>query len=146
MHPSRRPRVLLFLLITLCGFFVYSYTGRQAERDAIAAQIAATRAEIAAAKVENQRLKAEYAYVTSPAYLEEVARNDLGFAKEGDRVIIIVEEDDPAAVSRPSSSATAPPPPGDGTAPAVHPTLDPQALPIWQQWLTFFTQERATAP
>jgi len=145
MHPSRKPRVVLFFLIALCGFFVYSYTGRQSEREEIARMIEETRVGIAEAKLENQRLQAEYDYVTRPAYVDEVAREDLGFAKEGDRVIIVVDEDAPAAASLAGSAATTLPSAAGNTR-SSRSSLDSQALPVWQQWLSFLADGPAAQP
>lgn len=48
----------------------------------------ALKAEIARIEAENAALAAEVAYAESPAYAERIAREQLGYAREGDTVIL----------------------------------------------------------
>jgi cell division protein FtsB len=133
MYATRRPNLLLILLIVLCGLFVYSYTARLGEKSVIDAEIAAMQARIDQAKMQQQELLAERAALRDPAYLDTVARTVLDHAKPGDKVLTIVKVPDSAAESPAQADLAAPAP-----APAVSATL-----PVWQQWVSFFAGERA---
>lgn len=90
---TRRPifsRLGLLLLIVLCVVFVSSYTNRLARKAEIEKQIAEWELRIAEAELHQQELQAELDYVNSPAYIEDVARNHLDMAREGDTVIVVV--------------------------------------------------------
>jgi cell division protein FtsB len=136
MRPSRKPRFLLFFLITLCGLFIYSYTGRQAEQEEIAEDIAALQAKIASAQHQNKALQQELLYVTSPDYVAEAARQDFDYALPGDRVVVVVKEppDSSTLASGSVASGIQPADAGQPSAPS-----DGDVLPVWQQWLVFFT-------
>ncbi len=76
-------------------------------------------AEIAAMEAANQALRDRVGYAESPAYAEQIAREQLGYAREGDMVILPTFPDlPPAAVV---------------TAPVPLPKLAPQ--PNWRAWL-----------
>ena len=136
MYPSRRLRLILILLIALCGVFAYSYSSRLSERKALEAAIAQQEARIAAALDRQAALKADLAQIDSPEYLDRVARQELDLALPGDKVLVLIKPTPAAA--------------GD-TAQAAVEAADTQAaapgdLPVWQQWVGFFTNEAGPAP
>ena len=136
MYATRRPNLLLFLLIVLCGLFVYSYTARLGEKGAIDAEIAAMQARIDQAKVQQQELLAEQAALRDPSYLDTVARDVLDHAKPGDKVLTMVKLPPAEAAAMPAQTVLAMSP--------VESAL-PVGVPIWQQWVSFFAGERAVS-
>lgn len=74
--------------------------------------------ELAQIERENAELKRQLAYAESPAYAEQVAREQLNMARDGDVVILPTFRDTPAA---------------DTQATAV-PLPIPTAQPNWQGW------------
>jgi cell division protein FtsB len=129
MRPSRKPRVILIILIALCGIFVYNYTARLGEKAHIESEIAAMQARIDAAKSEQYELLKERDELNQPDYLDNVARKTFGLARPGDKLLVIV--DDPAASSHADEIAV---------SAAANP-IDYRNFPIWQQWIVFFTTD-----
>jgi cell division protein FtsB len=143
LRPSRKPRILLVLLLLLCGLFVYSYIGRQDERAVIEQEIDALRAQLVAGQQEQQRLQDELAYVSGPEYLDKVAREEFDMARPGDRVIIRVDKQPAAWVgSAPVESRLVAPQAAD----ADEFRIEPPAQPVWQQWFTFFSTTSGSNP
>lgn len=133
MRPSRKPRVILILLIALCGIFVYSYTSRLMEKAAIEAEIVEMQARIREAKAEQYQLTAELESLSQPDYIDKVAREDFGYAKPGDKVLVVVKEPTPSPLEDKTS----------GLAGATS-TVDLRNLPVWRQWVVFFTTDAFT--
>lgn len=74
--------------------------------------------QLAEVQAENQRLKQEIAFADSPEFLERVARDKLGLAKEGETVVLMSS---PAAVR------------------ALRPATEPEAdAPSWRLWWKLF--------
>lgn len=138
MRPTRKPRLVLVFLLALCALFVYGYTARMQELDVLQTEIVAMQGRIDHAQQEQQRLIGELKHFTSPDYLEQAAREDFDFGREGDVVIV------PIKPGGGESSTTG----GMAVQPAIaEPVLvfDPHDLPIWQQWVTFFSTNLGTA-
>jgi cell division protein FtsB len=130
MRPSRKPRLILIFFIGLCGLFVYSYTMRLIEKSQVETEIVRLQARIDTAKSEQYKLLAEREALSQPDYLDRVARETFDWARPGDRVLMMIKE--PALAS---GSAQLP------EVTRVTPAADLQNLPIWQQWVSFFTSE-----
>jgi cell division protein FtsB len=81
-------------------------------------QRAAADAEIAAIEQRNAQLEDEVTYAESPAYAEQVAREQLGMAREGDTVIL------------PTFPEVTPTP----AAPTPAPVPSPTPQPNWRGW------------
>lgn len=75
-------------------------------------------ARLAQAQEKNNELKKELAYVQSPGYVEQQAREKLNMARPGEVVLIVPEVT---------------PPPDD--------SVEEEQLEIWQQWLKVFRLE-----
>lgn len=97
----------------LFGIVGQVITGSQLERQRAEAQ-----ADIARIESENARLQGQVAFAESPAYAEQVAREQLGMAREGDTVILPTFPD-----VAPTSAAPTPQP---------LPAATPQ--PNWRAW------------
>ncbi len=118
--------IVVLSLWLLAGFVGQVLIGAQQER-----RIAAAEEEVVALQSENNRLGTAIAIATSPAYAEQVAREQLGFAREGDTVIL------------PSFPQTTPTP----YSPTAEPIPLPTAEPNWQGWArAFFPEESSVAP
>jgi len=117
-NPKRNSRILWTIVLALSLVFAISYAGRLASRAYLVATLERQAAALEAAKQHQQTLQQQLTYVQSDAYIEEVARNELGMVQPGDELLIVV----------------------DGPSNAVaEDELDPAAAlepPFWQQWLT----------
>ncbi|MEN9936229.1 MAG: hypothetical protein RLZZ387_2808 [Chloroflexota bacterium] len=105
--------MVVLSLWMLASFIGQIITSAQLERrrDALAA-------EIARLEAENARLEADVAYAESPAYAERVAREQLGYAREGDTVLL------------PTFPDVTPTP----AAPTPEPIPNPTPRPNWRGW------------
>ena len=134
---SRQPRPLisrlgLLLLIGLCVLFVSSYTSRLLRKAQVEQRISEWEQRIAAAELRQLQLQAELEYVNSPAYLEQVARNDLDMARDGDTVIIVV-----AGTVTPSGAGSL----EDGMTEGTGAPVRLPGEPTWKQWITILAGE-----
>lgn len=125
-------RLGLLFLIGLCVLFVSSYTHRLMRKAEVEREIAEWDQRIAEAERHQQELQAELDYVNSPAYIEDVARNQLDMAREGDRVIIVL-----AGESAPESN--------DSSGSAENETATSiSGIPeeaTWRQWVDLLSGE-----
>ena len=99
-------RVAILVLLLVCVYFIVIFGEQAARANRLEAEIDQQRASIAAIRQENARLAVRAEQMNSPAYnayVEQVARRDLGLARPGETVVIVPRQ---AAVSR----ATAEPP------------------------------------
>ena len=117
-HPKRNPRILWTIVLLLCLFFAVSYGARLTAKAKLEAAIQQQITSIAEAKQRQVALQQQLTYVRSDAYVEEVARNQLGMIQEGDEVLIVVKGVSQAAPQPAADPATATQP------------------PLWQEWLT----------
>lgn len=115
--PKRNSRILWTIAIALFLVFFLSYAGRLAARAALEAKIEQQMASLAAAKAHQQELQQELTYVRSDAYVEEVARNELGMVQPGDQLLIVVDAPSTLAEEQALNAQAA------------------QEPPFWQQWL-----------
>jgi cell division protein FtsL len=123
MRPTTAPRqALLFVLIVLCLLFVVGYASRLTEQTRLQVAIARQEARIVQAQQKQARLQAELTHVQSDAYVEQVAREQLGMVQPGDQLVIRV----------------APPPEAVQPAPEPSVTAMSPMPPPWQQWLELF--------
>ncbi|NOK60793.1 MAG: septum formation initiator family protein [Chloroflexi bacterium AL-W] len=89
-------------------------------------QVASLRTDVETIEEENQTLMTAVAEAKSSAYVEQVAREQLGYAREGDTILV------------PILPQTTPEP--------VNPTSEPLATPVrepnWREWVeAFFPSE-----
>jgi hypothetical protein len=138
MRTSRKPRFVLIFLLVLCALFIYGYTSRMDELAGLQAEMVAIQSRIDHAKQEQTKLVDERAYVTSPEYLNRTAREDFDMGKPGDRLVVPIPPEGGTSVTGGMAVAAASVP--ETTALA----FDPHDLPVWQQWVTFFTDTRPT--
>jgi cell division protein FtsB len=102
--------ISIWMLVGLIGQVIAS---AQIEREQ-----AEMHGELATLERENADLKRKVTYAESPAYAEQIAREQLGMARDGDIVILPTFQDTPA------SSA----------APTTLPLPAPISQPNWRGW------------
>ena len=118
-------RLIALALVLLSLWLLMNFVGQVIASAQMDRQIAEQQAQIARSQAENEALKRRLAFAESPAYVEQIAREQLGYAREGDTVVL------PTLPER--SSAPAP------AAPA--PLVGQPAEPNWHGWLRAFFPE-----
>jgi cell division protein FtsB len=115
-------RLVALVLVGLSLWLLVNFVGQVVSGARMDRQIADKQAENAQIEARNAALKDRIAFAESPAFAEQIAREQLGYAREGDTVILpTLPERKPA----PASAAPAPVPP-------------PPAQPNWRGWLNAF--------
>jgi cell division protein FtsB len=112
-------RLVALVLALLSLWLLVNFVGQVVASARMDRQIADKEAELAKAEAELAPLKDRVAFTESPAYAEQIAREQLGFAREGDTVIL------PTLPERKPALAD--------TAPAPLPPPAPQSN--WRGWL-----------
>lgn len=85
-------------------------------------QVAALSADVEAIEAENQTLMTAVAEAESSAYVEQMAREQLGYAREGDTVLVPIL---PEATPEPAN-------------PTPVPLATPVPEPNWREWVEAF--------
>lgn len=115
--------VMLLLMLSLVIHFVNQVLQSahlEAEREALAT-------EVAQLEAENQQLLGAVEYVESDLYVERIAREELGYAREGETVVL------------PNFVEPTPTPPPSTPEVSLLPPPTPQ--PNWQGWWESFFPE-----
>lgn len=120
------------IIVALIGLLVANFVGQVMQSARLEAQRSALEAEVEQIRAANRQLEAAVAYAESDVNVERIAREQLGYARDGDVVIM-------------PQMATPPPTP---TLPADRATLNPMPpappAPNWQRWWdAFFPAESA---
>jgi len=112
-------RLVALLLAALSLWLLVNFVGQVVASARMDRQIADKEAELAKVETDNAALKDRVVFAESPAYAEQIAREQLGFAREGDTVVLpTLPERKPA----PAAVALVPLPP-------------PTPQPNWRGWL-----------
>jgi cell division protein FtsB len=114
--------MLVLSLWMLASFVGQIMTGAQLER-----RREALVAENARIEADNAALRGQVDYAESPAYAEQIAREQLGLAAEGDTVVL------PTFEERPEVDA----------APTPVPLPAPTPQPNWRAWIQALTASSA---
>ncbi|MBI4493304.1 MAG: septum formation initiator family protein [Chloroflexi bacterium] len=110
------------------ALYVLYATGQKALESYRMSQDAdAMRGEIQDLQQQNLRLQREIEAARSDASVEQLAREQLGLVKPGDRALVIVAP----------TSTPIPPEPPAGSRPAAGRAEGPES-PMWKQWWRFF--------
>ncbi|EAX47247.1 Septum formation initiator [Thermosinus carboxydivorans Nor1] len=72
------------VMLGLIGYFGYVLYGQYTELAAIRQEMAATRARLEEVRQQNKALQEERQRLTTPAYVEKLAREELGLVKPGE--------------------------------------------------------------
>lgn len=125
-HQFPLTQFIAIIVITISIFLVVDFARRTATIYRIKSEAARLEEEVAAARAQSEALEARLRYVQSDAYVEEIARSQLKWARPGDTVVVVMPT--PQAVPTPSS-------PDRGYAVADGP---PPEKPWQAWWLRFF--------
>jgi len=115
---------IAIIVITISLFLVIDFGRRTAASYQIRDEAARLEQEVAAAHAYHAALEARLSYVQSDAYVEEVARTRLKWAREGETVVVVMAT--PQAASQSAS----------GDQPPSTNGLVPQSP--WQAWWLLF--------
>ncbi|OGC54514.1 hypothetical protein A2797_00690 [candidate division WWE3 bacterium RIFCSPHIGHO2_01_FULL_48_15] len=92
-------------------------------------KLALLRGEVEALAQRSEEKKAELTYRNSPEFIEKQAREQLGWAKEGETIVVLPDiEEEKKSSSQIASAETAPSSSSSNSAP----------LPYWKQWRIVF--------
>jgi cell division protein FtsB len=120
-------RLIALVLVVISLWLLVNFIGQVVVAARMDRQIADKQAEMTQIEAGNAALKDHVTYAESPAYAEQIAREQLGYAREGDTVIL------PTLPDRLTAPAAAPPP-----LPA------PAHEPNWRGWLHAFFPPNTT--
>lgn len=130
---ARRPGFLRFggtsplslalgaLMLAFIGLLITNFIGQVLQSARLETSRVELEAEVARIEAENARLEGAVAFIESDVYAERVAREQLGYAREGDIVMFLRE-------APPSAS-----PPALATSELSAPPLSPATL-NWRLW------------
>jgi cell division protein FtsB len=129
----KKKRVLQFpftqfvaiVVITVCLFLVIDFGRRTAANYQIRAEETRLETELTDSQSRHTALQARLAYVQSDAYVEEIARTQLKWAREGETVVVVM--------ATPQASPQAP---ADGQPSAINGVVPETPWQAW--WLLFF--------
>lgn len=83
-RPRYRIRWFRFLLLCMTGYFVYILAGQQMDLQAINKEKEAARQKLEQLQQANTHLIEERGQLAKPAYIEKIAREELGLVKPGE--------------------------------------------------------------
>ncbi len=113
------------VMLSLIGLLIANFVGQVMLSARLEAQRAALAAEVEQIRAENQQLEAAVDFAESDANVERIAREQLGYARDGDTVLMI---------QTPPPLPTTPPP----DAPVLNPAPPDPPAPNWQRWWVAF--------
>jgi cell division protein FtsB len=114
------------LMLVFIGLLVANFVGQVMQSARLEARRAELELEVAQIQAENVAIEGGVAFTESDVYVERVAREQLGFAREGDIVIL------PRVVAPIAPLLEASPAPGGEADAQGSPALDP--TPNWRLW------------
>ncbi len=112
--------LVALLMIVIALWMLASFVGQVITSSQIERQVTQLNAQNDDLASEIERLKARVDYARSPVYTERIAREQLGYAREGDTVLL------PTFADAPPEEAKANP----RAIPA------PAQIPNWQRWVS----------
>lgn len=128
LRPGRAGvHALTLVLVVLSLWMMASFVGQIMTGAQLEQRHAALIAENVRIEATNRALLDQVEYAESPAYAEQIAREQLGFAAEGDTVVLPTFEDRPANEATPTPVAL----------PAPTPQLN------WRAWVQALTAGEA---
>ena len=120
-------RLVILGMFALSLWLLASFVGQILIGAHMDDQVAALNGDVEAIEAENQALMTAVAEAESSSYVEQVAREQLGYAREGDTVLVPIL---PEATPQPIN-------------PTPVPLATPAPEPNWREWVEAFfpTQE-----
>lgn len=103
---TRRRKILFVGLFLVCAYFAVSIVTTQIDNYKQRKQLMAINAEIEEQKLENDELMRIVDSSDEADYIEQIAREKLGYAAPGERVFVDVAGTGNNAVEEPSDSET----------------------------------------
>lgn len=91
-HTSNFTKVVIIIEFFLVSYLLYTLTVSVYKSYQIDQHIRSFEAENARIEEENRRKSEEYEYYSSDAYIEKMAKQNLGLVNQGEEVIIIPSE------------------------------------------------------
>jgi len=125
------------IVLVMGAFFLYSFVNqiiRQAQLEQFREEV---RADVARLSSENATLQQSVEYVESNDYAEQIAREQLGYARAGDTVLMPTFPDQvvSSTVSAVSTTTTLTNTINPNTTPAtIPPTIVAPIEPNWMRW------------
>ncbi len=113
------------IVITVSLFLVIDFGRRTAASYQIRDEATRLEKEVATAQARHTDLEARLGYVQSDAYVEEIARTQLKWAREGETVVVVMPTPQPG-----------PQTPADGQPAAINGVVPESPWQAW--WLLFF--------
>ncbi len=95
------------LMLLFIGLLIANFVGQVLQSARLESRRAELEAEVAVLRAENARLEGAVDFSESDVYAERVAREQLGYAREGDTVIFLREAPPAAPAPLPDTSVTA---------------------------------------
>jgi cell division protein FtsL len=93
--PIRKRKRLKWtaMLVLIClGYVAYTFANQERQLSNMRHEAESLRAREATLKAENERLRQEQSLLQSDAYIEKVAREDLGLVKPGETPYIMGQQ------------------------------------------------------
>ena len=113
------------VVITVSLFLVIDFGRRTAASYQIRDEAIRLENEVAASKSQHAALEARLSYAQSDAYVEEIARTQLKWAREGETVVVVMATPQPGPQS-----------PAEGQPAAINGVVPESPWQAW--WLLFF--------
>ncbi len=117
------------IMLVLIALLAVNFVGQVVQAARLESRRAELEAEVARIKAENAVLEGAVAFTESDVYAERIAREQLGYAREGDIVIFPREAPVPPQ-----------PPPGADVTPSVPTPARVENWRLW--WLALFPPEK----
>ena len=114
------PRLVAIVTFTLVAALMVDFGRKALDNYQIQRQVEWLRERTATEQQANDSLQEELDYVSSDAYVEQIARERLKLVQPGETAVVVV----PQAAEAPSASSHSP-------AAGIQ---EDEALPYWQQW------------
>ncbi len=137
LFGRRRMSPATLIVLVMGAFFLYSFVNqiiRQAQLEQFREEV---RADVARLSSENATLQQSVEYVESNDYAEQIAREQLGYARAGDTVLMPTFPDQvvSSTVSTISTTTTLTNTINSNTTPATTPpTIVAPIEPNWMRW------------
>ncbi len=127
-HTSNFTKMIIIVEFLVVSYLLYTLTKSVYQSYQIDQDISNFKNQNDLIAQENKQKQDDYSYYSSDAYIEKIAKQNLGLVNQGEQVIVIPSTD---ANSRQTSA-------GDTSAQAQSDTNSIQALPNPQKWWKFF--------
>ncbi|MBC7232218.1 MAG: septum formation initiator family protein [Chloroflexi bacterium] len=130
--PNPPADIMTVLAAIATVFFLLAFGGKAVEAYRVQRYNAMLDAELAALQEEHESLKARLKYVQTPAYIEQVAREQYKWVKPGENLVIPIFQHRPVA----------PTPPTTITPSAIPATSSSPYSSYWPEWFNLLKGKR----